>query len=622
MENMKKVKIIPLIISALMFFLLVSVMAVAPANANSSEDTKNLTILFTNDLHGYLNPLTESTGGVAYVARIFDNYPEALKLSAGDIIDGGFINNYHNGVPCVKFMNMVRYDAMVMGNHELSHYERDNFVEYLLTNAEFPVIGANIKLDGEAVQPYVIKTCADGLKVGIIGVCLNTEEYKEGVKIDTNYTDVVRRYVEEIESQTDITIALIHGYKADIEDIAKNSGVDICIGGHEHVFYNYNVGNVPIFEALCYGQYVGKITVTYEAGKISKIDSEFIPVQHPPLEPNLEVKAIIDHYEASIPPEFTMEIANITTTSGEDLGTLARRWKYLGEMTDSIRMRTGADIAFDGIGGARNPLPLGTVCVADVHAFDPFGSKIITFKIKGSLIKEYMEEVEGHRVKLKGYEGYLSGISLEEIKDEEWYTFSSTDFIGAVYFGLDWSLMKDVEGIENIVASNILKRDAYMDRLRVLHPLPWAQVEDLPLWHYVKLTHENTSMTVELMPLGGNLIITPYVKNPVKEPPAGIISLGKYVNITMNIPGELVNWPESEYRLPISVKVKINYTEEELAEAGIENELLLRMYYWDNEDCTWYMCPDSGVNVDANLVVAKTDHLTIFAPMSIPTRTK
>jgi len=281
----------------------------------------------------------------------------------------------------------------------------------------------------------VIKTCANGLKVGIIGVCLNTEEYKEGVEVDTNYTTVVRQYVEEIEAQTDIIIALIHGDKADIEDIAESSGVDLCICGHEHVFYNYHVGNVPIFEALCYGQYVGKITVTYEDEKITEIDSEFIPVQYPPLEPDLEVKAMVDHYEAYIPPEFTMEIANITTTPEEDLGTLDRRWKCLGEMTDSMRMRTGADIAFDGIGGARNPLPLGKVCVADVHAFDPFGSKIITFEIKGSLIKEYMEEVEGHRVKLKGYEGYLSGIPLEEIKNEEWYTFSSTDFIGAVYFG-------------------------------------------------------------------------------------------------------------------------------------------------------------------------------------------
>lgn len=517
-------------------------------------------------------------------------------------------------------MNMVHYDAMVIGNHELSHYKRDNFVEYLRTNAEFPVLGANIKLDDEAMQPYVIKTCANGLEVGIIGVCLNTKEYKEGVKVDTNYTGVVRRYVEEIENQTDITIALIHGYKVDIEDIAKNSGVDVCIAGHEHVFYNYNVGNVPIFESLCYGQHVGKITVTYESGKIIKIDSEFISVQHPPLEPNLEVKAMVGHYESSIPAEFTMEIANITTTPGEDLGTLARRWKYLGEMTDSMRMRTGADIAFDGIGGARNPLPLGIVRVADVHAFEPFGSKIITFKIKGSLIKEYMEEVEGHRVKLKGYEGYLSGIPLEEIKDEEWYTFSSTDFIGAVYFGLDWSLMKYVEGIENVVSSNILKRDVYIDRLRALHPLSWAHVEDLPLWHYVKLTYENT--TVELMPLGGNLIITPYVENPMRESPAGIISLGKYVDITMNIPGELVNWPESEYRLPMPVKVKINYTDEELVAAGIENELLLRMYYWDSEDCTWYMCPESGVNVDANFVVVKTDHLTVFAPMTIPTGTK
>lgn len=603
-----------LIISAQLTFLETASASPEPAN--------NLTILFTNDLHGYMEPLTPTIGGFAYIASIFDNYPDALKLDAGDIVDGGYINDYFNGMLAIEFMNMVGYDAMVVANHELSKYGRTRFMENLLAMAKFSVLGANVMLDNKSLQPYVIIE-KGGLRIGIIGVCLLTGEYKAGVKVEVNYTEVVKRYVKEIENRVDIKIALVHAYRTDLENIAENSGVDIVISGHEHTFYNYKVGNVPIYQALSYGQYVGKITLTYEGGRISKIDSEFIQVLHPPIQPDPKVQAMVDNYKALLPREVFMEIA-YAPPELEKMSTIERRWINTRDMTISMLMRTGADLAFDGIGGARNPLPPGVVKIQDVLGIEPFGSKIWTFRIKGSEIKRRMAEyVPGVKDRVKigippVYEGYLAGLTLDKIENEKWYTFACADFIAAVYFNLGYQAENHVEGIENVKTSNTLKRDAYVDRLRVLYPLPRARVENLTPMRHVVVKHENASTTVEFMSFGGNLVITPYPENPVKSPPTGTKPLGKFVDVTYNISPEFVDWPTTEYHLPTLVTVRIYYTDAELKAAGIENEYLLKMYRWDSKEGTWYLCPETGVNTDANFVFAKTYNLGLFAPMVSP----
>jgi len=593
------------------------------AGVSASPEPASLTILFTNDLHGYMEPLTPSEGGFSYIASIFGDYPDALKLDAGDIVDGGYINDYFNGIPAIEFMNALGYDAMVVANHELSKYQRTKFMENLLAMAKFSVLGANVMLDNNSLQPYVIKEKA-GLKIGIIGVSLLTTEYKAGVKVDTNYTEVVKRYAKEIENRVDIKIALVHGYKSDIENIAENGGVDIVIAGHEHVLYNYKIGNVPIYEALCYGQYVGKITLTYEGGKISNINAEFIQVIHPPIKPNPKIQSMIDNYKALIPRETFMEIAYAPPGLGENMSTIERRWINTRDMTVSMLIRTGADLAFDGIGGARNPLPPGVVKVQDVLGIEPFGSKIWTFRIKGSEIKrrmvEYLPGVKD-RVKIgipPVYEGYLAGLTLDKIENDKWYTFACADFIAATYFGLGWQAEKRVDGIENVITSNTLKRDAYIDTLKVLYPLPSARVENLTPMRYVAIKHENASASVEFISLGGTIAITPYSENPVKFPPAGVKPLGKYVDVTYIIQPSFVNWPMTEYQLPTQITVKISYTDADLKKAGIENEYWLKMYRWDSKEGTWNVCPETGVNADANYVFVRTYNLGLFAPMMSP----
>ncbi len=98
------------------------------------EDIK-LNILFTNDIHGgidavgatFINPdfpppLGGGAAAATYIKRIREKAKkrgeEFLLLDAGDFFQGHPIGTMTNGTAIIKYMNMVHYDAMTIGNHE------------------------------------------------------------------------------------------------------------------------------------------------------------------------------------------------------------------------------------------------------------------------------------------------------------------------------------------------------------------------------------------------------------------------------------------------------------------------------------------------------------------------
>jgi 2',3'-cyclic-nucleotide 2'-phosphodiesterase (5'-nucleotidase family) len=90
----------------------------------------------------------------------------SLLLAAGDMVQGNTWSNLFEGKPVIEVMNAMRFDAMVVGNHEF------DFGKTVLTErireANFPVLGANVTgLD--VLRPYTVKV-VDGIRVGIIGV--------------------------------------------------------------------------------------------------------------------------------------------------------------------------------------------------------------------------------------------------------------------------------------------------------------------------------------------------------------------------------------------------------------------------------------------------------------------
>src|SRR4030042_4752007 len=102
--------------------------------------------------------------GAVKLASYFDYFrarnPEGtIVLDAGDILCGAPIINLTHGEPVVDIVNLFRYDAMTLGNHEFDYGK--TVMKSTLSRATFPLLCANI-LDRETgelldfVRPYVI----------------------------------------------------------------------------------------------------------------------------------------------------------------------------------------------------------------------------------------------------------------------------------------------------------------------------------------------------------------------------------------------------------------------------------------------------------------------------------
>lgn len=282
---------------------------------------ETIIIIHTNDSHGCLLP-DGDVGGFAYIASIVNNereqYPgRVLLLDAGDIVDGDPIGYMFYGRSVITVMNAMGYDAMTLGNHDVAKYgikegqwvisiENDYLMD-LKENAEFPLLAANVLINGSKHFPsYIIKEVR-GVRIGIIGV--TTQWWgppPENVEILDPAT-TANECVEEIKDNVDIIIALTHlGLWVDKQFASVVKGVDIIIGGHSHdiMWEPENVGGTMIVQAGYRGKYVGRIQLEYdvENRELTNFSYELIEIWHPLLEEDEEIAELVEYYENIISP--------------------------------------------------------------------------------------------------------------------------------------------------------------------------------------------------------------------------------------------------------------------------------------------------------------------------------
>ena len=77
-----------------------------------------VTILGTADIHGDM-------GGFARLAAVIRRYPDAIKVDAGDLIQGGYAAVMQRGAPLFDILNELGYSCFVPGNHEFEFAPAD-----------------------------------------------------------------------------------------------------------------------------------------------------------------------------------------------------------------------------------------------------------------------------------------------------------------------------------------------------------------------------------------------------------------------------------------------------------------------------------------------------------------
>jgi 5'-nucleotidase len=234
--------------------------ALSPFAAFAKDETVQLTILHTNDVHSRIEPFpmdgsrNQGLGGVArraaLVKKIRAEQKNVLLLDAGDIFQGTPYFNMFGGELEMKLMSDMGYDAATLGNHDFDNGIA-GFVKQM-PHAKFPFLVSNYDFNNTELkgrtQPYKIFK-KQGLKIGVFGIGIELA----GLVDKKNYGDIV--YQDPIakanetagilknDHDCDLVICLSHlGYKYKEEKVsdqilAKSTrNIDLIIGGHTHTF--------------------------------------------------------------------------------------------------------------------------------------------------------------------------------------------------------------------------------------------------------------------------------------------------------------------------------------------------------------------------------------------------
>ncbi len=427
--------------------LLAAIGGCMPQVDSASSAPTHLTILHTNDWHGYAFARSEDgqpSGGVAACAaeinRIRDAQPDnVLVLDAGDLLSGHAAVRFEaegiRGLPFVELWDRIGYDAWVVGNHDLDHGGKN--LRRLIHHIHAATLCANLFLraeDGSApvpgesplavdAKPYQVFERA-GIRVGVIGLTtaempdLVAEKSFAGLAV-LPPSEVLRAWWPEFSAKSDIQIVLSHaGIEADRALAAAFPELEAIVGGHSHTFLEHaeQVGPVLVAQAGCNGKKIGRIDLEIADGRVVSSSSELL-TPHRPADAAID-PALLAAEQALSARVQALEKEVIATVSSA-LGRSYYAPSPLGHMVAAaFQYVAGSEIGFANSGGIRTDLESGPFTQAGLLALLPFDNELVRFDLTGA----QLEAVIRHNVAAQRNESH----GILQISGMQWKVGEAT----------------------------------------------------------------------------------------------------------------------------------------------------------------------------------------------------
>ena len=389
--------------------------------AGAQDDSYQLTIMHTNDVHGHHEPQRNGDGGAARQATVVNHIraevDNHLLLDGGDRFTGTLFHVQYRGQDSVQIMNAIGYDAMALGNHEFD--DGSEVLAAFVQGLNFPALSANTDFSEDPmlaglIEPSVILDVG-GEQIGIIG--LTTPETailakpSEFLVFHYDLINVTQEQVDMLTAQgVNKIILLTHiGYGADLEVAQGVSGVDVVVGGHTNTFlsnsYSGALGEYPTVVESASGEPVLVVQASTKTVYLGRLDVEF---DGDGLVADWDGDAILLSRYISPDPDISDLIAGlaepIAELAAKPVGEAAMaltgtspRLCRIGEcllgnvITDAVLEDTGVDIVFQNGGGIRADIDEGEVTLGEVLNVLPFGNLISTFELSGADVMAVLE---------------------------------------------------------------------------------------------------------------------------------------------------------------------------------------------------------------------------------------
>jgi len=399
-------------VATLLFFFAACTPATPSPTPTLGDTVRTVTIFYTSDEHGYLEPIekgTDTLGGAANLLgtlrqRGYDpDGSDTLLLSGGDMWTGPAISSWFQGASAVQVFNRMGYDAAAVGNHDFDFGQ-----EILLANrdaAEFPFLTANVTLADtgdppEFAQPYTIRE-VNGVQVAIVGLTTQRTPrivmpaYVEGLAFG-NYDSALRRVVPQARAGgAELVIAIAHVCPSELRalaPVAAELSIPFIGGGHCHTLENLQHNGVRFIGPGAHWQAFAQVDIAFDTatGEVVSTQAELVSVEYAtaagnPVTPNAGIETLVAEWKAQ-GDEALGEVIGYTE-SGVEIG-----WPLYNLVVDAwLWYYPEADLAINNLGGYREAIPPGEITRADVVATMPFENTLVDVELTGQQVMDNLQ---------------------------------------------------------------------------------------------------------------------------------------------------------------------------------------------------------------------------------------
>lgn len=384
----------------------------------------NITILHTNDLHTQFTPLQATwvkqtpkplIGGMEALAAAINTHRDAntLLLDAGDVLTGTLLSRMeYEGVmggAFISMMNVMKYDASVIGNHDFDNGRKS--LEKLMALADFDILSANLFIADSlfAPAPYQIFERGD-VTIGVIGLTISPilglvpSTSLDSVRASF-LAPIAQKWIDHLDPMTDLIILLTHqGATEDSVLATQIHSADVIVGGHSHTRLDRPkvVDDILIVQAGSKSRYLGKLDLIVAGDSISSYDGRLIPVWADSMQHNTPMSNLVHQFSNQIDSAFGDTIATLKhdlmhdryRSDASSVGSL---------ITTTLQSAHKADFAIMNTGGIRKSLFAGPVTKKDIYELLPFINYLVQFECTGVQLAKMIDKHETSR-RSKNYE--------------------------------------------------------------------------------------------------------------------------------------------------------------------------------------------------------------------------
>ena len=487
----------------------------------------DIRILYINDFHGfaqgYRPPGTEETrGNIASLAALAEKLrmeKPSLLVASGDMIQGDNWANFFKGKSVIDLMNQMRFDAMSVGNHEFDFGA--DILKERIREANFPVLGANVRGMEPFVQPYVICEVA-GVRIALIGIVPEDTHETTNPKNVAGLTfaspaATVIALVSKLRKEADLIVVLSHiGHNADRQLAGAVSDIDVIVGGHSHTRVDKPVliGKTVIVQDYEHGKTLGVLDLTISDKKVIRTSGYLADIKPDSMPKDKIIADKVALYQARVNAVLQDTVGE--TKTDLDGVNVRRAETNLGNfIADAMKEASGADGAIINGGTIRTSAAKGVLKVSDIYSIVPFDNYIVAIRLRGKQIRDTLEhgvsaitggggrfpQISGIRFAFQPDQKVGSRVSdifigNAPLDPEKEYTIATSDFLAAggdgfrtfgeaVRSSRDYAVVGGAMKGEKLLYSNAGKwlRDVVIDRIRaagVIAPTVEGRIRQTP----------------------------------------------------------------------------------------------------------------------------------------------